>query len=39
MVSHLSFGPQENGLNVDRLIAAYDALMRDALGAVDQIAA
>jgi hypothetical protein len=39
MVSHLSFGPQENGLNVDRLIAAYDALMRNALGAVDQIAA
>ncbi|WFU08082.1 hypothetical protein QA646_12245 [Rhizobium sp. CB3090] len=25
-VSHLSFGPQEHGLDVDRLINAYDAL-------------
>ena len=32
MVSHLSFGPQEQGLAVDRLIAAYDALMRQSLG-------
>jgi hypothetical protein len=31
MVSHLSFGPQEKGLDVDRLIAAYDALMREKL--------
>jgi hypothetical protein len=28
MVSHLSFGPQENGLDVDRLIDAYSALMQ-----------
>ncbi|MBX9459291.1 MAG: hypothetical protein KL863_26390 [Rhizobium sp.] len=39
MVSHLSFGPQEKGLAVERLIAAYDALMRDALGTAEQIAA
>lgn len=39
MVSHLSFGPQENGLPVERLIAAYDALMRDSLGMSAQIAA
>ena len=39
MVSHLSFGPQEQGLNVERLIAAYDALMRNALGTNQQIAA
>ena len=39
MVSHLSFGPQEKGLDVERLIAAYDALMRDALGPVASIAA
>lgn len=39
MVSHLSFGPQENGLDVERLIAGYDALMRDALGMIEQIAA
>ena len=39
MVSHLSFGPQEQGLDVERLIAAYDALMRDALGAAEKIAA
>lgn len=39
MVSHLSFGPQEQGLAVDRLIEAYDALMRDALGTAKQIAA
>ena len=34
MVSHLSFGTQEQGLPVDRLIAAYDALMRESLGRV-----
>lgn len=39
MVSHLSFGPQEQGLDVERLIAAYDALMRDTLGAGERIAA
>jgi hypothetical protein len=39
VVSHLSFGPQEQGLPVERLIAAYDALMRDALGTAEQIAA
>lgn len=27
-VSHLSFGPQEKGLDLDRLIDGYDALMR-----------
>jgi hypothetical protein len=27
-VSHLSFGPQEQGLDLDRLIDGYDALMR-----------
>lgn len=31
IVSHLSFGPQEDGLDVDRLIAAYDGLMRETL--------
>lgn len=30
-VSHLSFGPQEKGVDVNRLIAAYDALMREKL--------
>ncbi|MCZ8180368.1 MAG: hypothetical protein O9309_15200 [Rhizobium sp.] len=30
-VSHLSFGPQEQGVDVNRLIAAYDALMREKL--------
>lgn len=30
-VSHLSFGPQENGVDVNRLITAYDALMREKL--------
>lgn len=30
-VSHLSFGPQENGLALDRLINAYDELMRSAI--------
>ncbi|QRM56429.1 hypothetical protein [Sinorhizobium sp. BG8] len=30
-VSHLSFGPQERGLDLDRLISGYDALMRDKL--------
>ncbi len=30
-VSHLSFGPQESGVDVNRLIAAYDALMREKL--------
>ncbi|MGV3548403.1 hypothetical protein [Rhizobium sp.] len=39
MVSHLSFGPQEKGLAVERLISAYDKLMRDALGTAEQIAA
>lgn len=39
MVSHLSFGPQEKGLAVDRLIAAYDALMRNSIGQPDTIAA
>jgi hypothetical protein len=33
VVSHLSFGPQEQGLDVDRLIAAYEKLMRDTLPA------
>lgn len=33
VVSHLSFGAQEEGLAADWLIAAYDALMRNALGA------
>jgi hypothetical protein len=32
-VSHLSFGPQEQGLALDRLIDAYDELMRSALAA------
>ena len=32
-VSHLSFGPQEQGLALDRLIDAYDELMRNALAA------
>ena len=31
VVSHLSFGPQEKGLDVDRLIDGYGALMRDRL--------
>lgn len=31
-VSHLSFGPQEKGVDVNRLIAAYDTLMREKLG-------
>jgi hypothetical protein len=31
-VSHLSFGPQENGLDLDRLLDGYDALMRSKLG-------
>ncbi len=31
-VSHLSFGPQENGLDLDRLLDGYDALMRSTLG-------
>ncbi|MGL4199666.1 MAG: hypothetical protein ACRCSX_18095 [Allorhizobium sp.] len=31
-VSHLSFGPQEKGVDVNRLIAAYDSLMREKLG-------
>ena len=35
-VSHLSFGPQERGLDVDRLIHAYDALMRDRLHHKDE---
>jgi hypothetical protein len=39
MVSHLSFGPQEKGLDVERLIAAYDALMRDAIDPAVRIAA
>ena len=30
-VSHLSFGPQEKGVDVNRLITAYDALMREKL--------
>jgi hypothetical protein len=30
-VSHLSFGPQEQGVDVNRLITAYDALMREKL--------
>lgn len=30
-VSHLSFGPQEKGVDVNRLIAAYDAVMREKL--------
>ncbi|MCM2292782.1 hypothetical protein NAC44_10650 [Allorhizobium sp. BGMRC 0089] len=30
-VSHLSFGPQEAGLNVDRLITAYHGLMEKVL--------
>lgn len=30
-VSHLSFGPQEKGVDVNRLIAAYDKLMREKL--------
>lgn len=30
-VSHLSFGPQEQGLEVDRLLTRYDALMRETL--------
>ena len=32
-VSHLSFGPQETGVDVNRLIAAYDKLMREKLSA------
>jgi hypothetical protein len=32
-VSHLSFGPQEQGLALDRLIDAYDALMRNSIAA------
>lgn len=39
MVSHLSFGPQEQGLPVERLIAAYDELMRETLGTAEKIAA
>jgi hypothetical protein len=31
-VSHLSFGPQENGLDLDRLLDGYEALMRTKLG-------
>ena len=38
-VSHLSFGPQEQGLAVDRLIAAYDALMRNTIDPASAIAA
>ncbi|WP_337267396.1 hypothetical protein [Oryzifoliimicrobium ureilyticus] len=33
VVSHLSFGPQERGLNVERLISAYGDLMRTQLAA------
>lgn len=32
-VSHLSFGTQEQGLRLDRLISGYDALMRISLAA------
>jgi hypothetical protein len=32
-VSHLSFGPQEEGLDVDRLINAYGDLMKERLSA------
>jgi hypothetical protein len=32
-VSHLSFGPQENGLGLEQLITEYDALMRSSLAA------
>ena len=32
-VSHLSFGPQEKGLALDRLIDAYDELMRNRIAA------
>lgn len=32
-VSHLSFGPQEKGLALDRLIQAYDELMRNSIAA------
>jgi hypothetical protein len=32
-VSHLSFGPQEQGLALDRLIDAYDELMRNSIAA------
>ncbi|RWX75433.1 hypothetical protein EPK99_17165 [Neorhizobium lilium] len=31
-VSHLSFGPQELGLHVERLLAGYEKLMRQTLG-------
>ena len=31
-VSHLSFGPQENGLDLEDLIGKYDTLMREKLG-------
>ena len=32
-VSHLSFGPQEQGLALDHLIGAYDELMRSSIAA------
>jgi hypothetical protein len=35
-VSHLSFGPQENGLDIERLISAYADLMHETLAGLER---